>query len=216
MYKLIAVIVYCFAISNAVAHENTAVAAAVSKAGKTIPKRFITDRYCQGRNVSSDYDSLYRAAVHKYYPPRFNDALEWCYIKSQSIAESGQDPNAISPVGAMGVLQLMPATFNEVAMRYGYNQDAYDARTNIMLGVAYMSILFKIWHVDRAKKCHREVTQASYNAGAGNIIKAQIKARGAPCWDAIGLKLSEVTGKHARETRGYISKISKTHERLTQ
>ena len=211
MYKLFFIIfvvlaVYFFATSYAGAHP----------VDNGIVKSMMKGRYCQGTGVSSEYDSLYRAAVHKYYPPRFNDSKEWCYVKSQAVAESGQDPDAISPVGAMGVLQLMPSTFDEVAMRYGYNQDAYDARTNIMLGVAYMSTLFKIWYVDREKGCHREVTQASYNAGAGNIIKAQVKARGAPCWDAIGPKLPEVTGEHAKETQGYVSKIGKTHERLTQ
>ena len=164
-------------------------------------------QYCQAKNVSNKYDRLYRAAVFKYYPLRFNTASEWCWVKAQAVTESGQDPDAVSPVGAMGVLQLMPGTLDEMATQYGMNPRAYHARTNIQLGVAYMARLFKFWHVDRTKQCHREVAQASYNCGPGCVLKAQVKADGAPCLDRIAPYLP-------RETREYGPKIAKIHEKL--
>ena len=173
-------------------------------------------RYCQAKKVSDEYDRLYRAAVHKYYPVRFNTKREWCYVKAQAVVESGQNTDAVSPVGAAGVLQLMPGTLKEMAAQYGMNPRAHNAHINVQLGVAYMAKLFKFWFVDRTKQCHRRVTQASYNAGPGNILKAQVAAGGAPCWDKIGPALPDVTGRHAKETQDYIKRIEQIHGKLTK
>ena len=115
-------------------------------------------RYCQAKNVSHKYDRLYRAAVHKYYPLRFNTPREWCWVKSQAVVESGQNTDAVSPVGAAGVLQLMPGTIKDMAAQYGMNPRAHNAHINIQLGVAYMARMFKFWFIDRSKQCHRRVT----------------------------------------------------------
>ena len=183
---------------------------------RVLTKAVHQDHYCQAPEISNEYDSIYRASVHQFYPPRFSDDKEFCWVKSQAIAESNQDPQAISPAGAMGVLQLMPDTFDEIADRYGIQPDAHDARVNIQMGVAYQSTIFKIWYTDRTKKCHREVSNASYNAGPGNIIKAQIQAMGAPCFPEIGEKLYIVTGeKNSAETNNYLKRIDEIHSRLT-
>jgi soluble lytic murein transglycosylase-like protein len=43
--------------------------------------------------------------------------------------ESGGDEHAISPRGAMGLMQLMPATWAELSARYGLGRDPFDPRT---------------------------------------------------------------------------------------
>ncbi len=52
----------------------------------------------------------------------------------------------------------------------------------------------------------------SYNAGKGNIIKAQKLAKkdglDPNLWDSIEKKLANVTGKHSKETIGYVNKIN--------
>ncbi len=47
-----------------------------------------------------------------------------------------------SPVGAMGLMQLMPATYDEVRARYGLSDDAFDPHNNIMAGTAYLREMY--------------------------------------------------------------------------
>jgi hypothetical protein len=53
-------------------------------------------------------------------------------------AESGGDPRAVSPKGAMGLMQIMPATWAELRARHGLGTDPYDPRDNIFAGAAYL------------------------------------------------------------------------------
>jgi soluble lytic murein transglycosylase-like protein len=52
--------------------------------------------------------------------------------------ESGGDEHAISPRGAMGLMQLMPATWAELSVRYGLSPDPFDPRDNILAGTTYL------------------------------------------------------------------------------
>jgi hypothetical protein len=47
-----------------------------------------------------------------------------------------------SPVGAMGLMQLMPATYDEVRGRYDLGDDAYDPHNNILAGTAYLREMY--------------------------------------------------------------------------
>ena len=53
-------------------------------------------------------------------------------------AESFGDPRALSPKGAMGLMQIMPDTWSELRSRYGLGADPYDPRDNIIAGAAYL------------------------------------------------------------------------------
>ena len=53
-------------------------------------------------------------------------------------AESGGDVRALSPKGAMGLMQIMPATWAALRQRYGLGADPYDPRDNITAGTAYL------------------------------------------------------------------------------
>ena len=174
----------------------------------TLSKAVHQEHYCQAPEISNEYDDIYRASVRLYFPPRFNTDDEWCWEKSNAVVESGQDPEAVSPVGAMGVLQLMPATFEEITGRYGIQAEATDARVNIQMGVAHQSAMYKALFDNRTKECHRACGHAVYNCGLGCFIDAQVKADGAMCLDAIGEHLP-------KETRDYHPKIALVHESLT-
>jgi hypothetical protein len=47
-----------------------------------------------------------------------------------------------SPVGAMGLMQLMPETYDEVRARYNLGDDAYDPKNNILAGTAYLREMY--------------------------------------------------------------------------
>ena len=65
-------------------------------------------------------------------------ALPARWIRAVLKLESGGDENAISPRGAMGLMQLMPGTWVELSARYGLGLDPFDARDNILAGTAYL------------------------------------------------------------------------------
>jgi soluble lytic murein transglycosylase-like protein len=74
--------------------------------------------------------------------------------------ESRFNPNAVSPVGACGLMQLMPAT----ARVFGVN-DVFDARQNIFGGTQYLRRLLDAYNGDLDR------VLAAYNAGPGAVEK---------------------------------------------
>ena len=67
---------------------------------------------------------------------RFAVPAHW--IRAVIQIESGGDEHAISPRGAMGLIQLMPGTWVELSVRYGLGLDPFDPRDNILAGTAYL------------------------------------------------------------------------------
>ena len=75
-------------------------------------------------------------------------------------AESGFNPNAVSPKGASGLMQLMPAT----ARRYGV-QNIFDPQQNVGAGVHYLKDLLKMFGNNP------RLALAAYNAGENSVIR---------------------------------------------
>jgi soluble lytic murein transglycosylase-like protein len=74
--------------------------------------------------------------------------------------ESGFKQSAVSPKGAIGVMQLMPDTAKELGV------DPTDLEQNVRGGVRYWAKQLKFFNGDT------KLATAAYNAGAGNVIKA--------------------------------------------
>ncbi|WP_020698007.1 lytic transglycosylase domain-containing protein [Reyranella massiliensis] len=82
--------------------------------------------------------------------------------------ESAFNPKARSYVGAMGLMQLMPATARAVSARYApetAGANPWDPSTNVALGQAYISMLLNEVDGNLVR------TAAGYNGGPGNVMR---------------------------------------------
>lgn len=57
-------------------------------------------------------------------------------------AESGGNPQAVSPKGAMGLMQIMPQTWADLRRRYRLGTDPFDPHDNVFAGTAYLRELY--------------------------------------------------------------------------
>ena len=103
-------------------------------------------------------------------------------------AESAGDVRAISPAGAIGLMQVMPDTWAELRTRYDLGRDPYDPRDNILAGTAYLREMF-----DRYGSVAAML--AAYNAGpsrydeylaTGRPLPAETRAYVAALTPALG------------------------------
>lgn len=117
-----------------------------------------------------DLDQLVRDASSRNH-------LDPDFVASVIRAESNFKPRAISPKGALGLMQLMPGT----AARLGVT-DPFDPKANVEAGTAHLSALLNLYHDDPIKAL------AAYNAGAHRVDQYH----GVPPY---------------RETRAYVAKI---------
>ena len=101
---------------------------------------------------------------------RFGVPEHW--IRAVMRVESAGDVRAISPAGAMGLMQIMPATWAELRGRYGLGSNPYDPRDNIMAGAAYL------------REMHDRYGSpgflAAYNAGPGRYEEYRTTGRQLP------------------------------------
>ena len=106
--------------------------------------------YSRNKNA---FDQLIRQAAQHH-------GVSEGLVKAIMHTESGFNIHARSPVGAQGLMQLMPAT----ARRFNVS-NAYDPQQNIFGGVKYLSWLLKRFNGDT------RLAIAAYNAGEGNVDK---------------------------------------------
>ena len=104
------------------------------------------------------------AAARFRLPPLWIHAVIW--------NESAGRPDAVSPKGAMGLMQLMPATWRALTDAYRLGADPFDRRANILAGAAYLRQLFDQFGV--------EGFLAAYNAGPGRYADARAGRRKLP------------------------------------
>lgn len=105
-----------------------------------------------GSKNKSAYDSLIVASALRH-------GVDPALMKAMMHTESGFNPNARSPVGAQGLMQLMPAT----ARRFGV-ANAWNPAENIEGAAKYLKFL-----QNRFGNIQHVI--ASYNAGEGNVAK---------------------------------------------
>lgn len=132
------------------------------------------------------------AAVHPYAghvaeaARRFGIPEAWIWAVMR--VESGGNSRAVSRAGAMGLMQIMPATWTGLRARYGLGPDPFDARDNIMAGAAYLREMH-----DRYGNASAML--AAYNAGPGRYDDYLSRGRPLPP-ETVGYlaQLAPITG----------------------
>lgn len=117
-----------------------------------------------------DISPRYKQVKHHLREAAREHEIEMELLQALIATESGFDPRAVSPKGAVGLMQIMPAT----AERYGVRGDAkttvskklVDPRTNIRTGTRYLRDLM------RRFPGQLELALAAYNAGEGAVQRA--------------------------------------------
>ena len=99
------------------------------------------------------FDGYIREAAELYGIPE-------AFIRAVIKVESNYNPNAVSRVGAMGLMQLMPATAEHMKVT-----DPFDPRQNILGGTRYLRRLSDKYDGDI------NLVLSGYNAGPGNVAK---------------------------------------------
>jgi hypothetical protein len=115
------------------------------------------------------------------------------YAQAVTRQESAFNPRAVSPAGAQGLMQIMPATGREVAQRLGMqNFDPFDAEQNQIVGKAYLNQMYEQFQ-------DPQLALAAYNAGPGRVQQA-IKRAGTSDPQAVLQFLPA-------ETQNYVPKV---------
>lgn len=121
--------------------------------------------------------------------------------------ESRGNANAVSPKGALGLMQIMPDTAKEIAQELGVTDyDLKDKETNQRFGEYYLAKQLKRFGTP-------ELALAAYNAGPGKV-QMWINKYG-PSWDAISAGIAEdiaerrLNREYYRETLNYVPSIMK-------
>ena len=127
----------------------------------------------------------------------------WSIVHGITRQESSFDRAAQSPVGARGMMQLMPGTAREVAGRLGLPYDlgrlTTDPTYNIALGSSYVGTMMNQWGGNVV------LTAASYNAGAGNA-RRWVNENGDPRMPHVDI-LQWIEAIPFSETRGYVQRV---------
>lgn len=133
--------------------------------GGEVPQRALPEAVLQWKDLI--YDTV---EAYPHVPAH--------YVAGIMALESGGKPNAGSPAGAMGLMQLIHSTAESMAGRDLTTDEIYDPQTNLQLGVKFLSQLWERYKGDPIKMAF------AYNAGSarcGSGCIKDYKAKGAPC-----------------------------------
>ena len=147
-------------------------------------------------NYPLKYDDIIIARSREY-------SLDPALVCAVVYSESSFQPKAVSPVGARGLMQIMPETGEWIAQKLripDYNADMlFEPDLNINFGCWMLRYLFDRFDGDDKKAL------AAYNAGAARVDEWLKRADCSPD----GVTLEYIPGK---ETRNYVKKVRAMHD----
>ena len=128
---------------------------------RTFKRRIKSDYYSLKNNQISKYDNLIKQSAKKI-------GWDWRLLASQVYQESQFDPNASSWVGAQGLMQVMPATANELNIK-----NIFDPEESIRGGTFYLHQMYERFSDILDDQNRIKFAMAAYNCGYGHIKDAQ-------------------------------------------
>lgn len=126
--------------------------------------------------------------VDKIFFERLVECVIW--------AESSGKPDAVSPKGAQGLMQVMPPTAKEVMQELGLDPetwDPFDPEMNRVVGTAYLRKMFGLFG-------NVQLALAAYNAGPGRVSRLT---------QIYGDYYENIKSALPDETQKYVEKITK-------
>ena len=184
----------------------------------TIERRYL-DNVKYAKNAAADAERRkFQAVVElfKKYGAQYH--VDYLLMAAQGYQESTLDQGVKSPVGAVGVMQVMPATGKDLKVG-----DITEIESNIHAGVKYMRFMMDQYYKDDPMDQLNKglMTFASYNAGPGRIrqLRAETKKRGLDPNVWFGNVERVASERIGRETVTYVSNIYKyyiTYKLLTE
>lgn len=157
--------------------------------------------------VRTGLERYYRQAYPMKYEALINAAcaekgLDRALVYAVVRTESGFNPEAVSPVGARGLMQLMPDAFDWVRMRQGRQPEdqtrLFDPETNIDCGTEMLRLFLEEFDSEENALC-------AYHAGRGSVLKWLANPDYAPDGKT-------VTNIPFTDTSAYVAKVLKTME----
>lgn len=148
------------------------------------PSAFDEESTMRPAQLMSRWDSIIAEASRRFHVPK-------AWIRAVIARESGgrtmlgEGKPIVSSAGAVGLMQVLPETYDEMAVENGLGANPFDARDNIMAGTAYLGWLHQ--------KYGYPAMFAAYNAGPGKLEDHLERGVNLPA-----------------ETRAYIGGIAKT------
>lgn len=143
------------------------------------------------------YPTKYKSEIKKY-SQKYN--LPSSMIASVIKIESNYDKNALSEAGAIGLMQLLPSTAEEIAQKMNINfavDDLYDVEKNIDFGCYYLRYLYDMFNGDVNN------TLSAYNWGLNNVKTWILKGNA----DGYG----SIINIPAKETYNYLKKYRRAN-----
>ncbi|HEV2817409.1 MAG TPA: lytic transglycosylase domain-containing protein [Allosphingosinicella sp.] len=155
------------------------------------------------REARSSGDSFYARTAFPEVPIPPAYQRNWAFAHGIMRQESSFERSAVSPVGARGMMQLMPGTARQSAGRVGVPYDlsrlTEDPQYNILLGNHHLSELMDEWGGNAV------LVAAAYNAGSGNV-RRWIASNGDPRMPGADVVrwIEEIPFS---ETRNYVQRV---------
>lgn len=152
----------------------------------------------------------YDPSFQKYTKRYFGVGFDWRNFKAQGMAESDLTPTARSRVGARGIMQLMPATYQIIKSARPDFRAIDDPEHNIAAGIMHDRYLWTLYPNSEGDERLRFMF-AAYNAGEGTIKKARTIAKKERLddhrWTSVEAVAPKVKPWRYQETLGYVKTI---------
>jgi len=144
--------------------------------GNTLLQRYFKDTKWAKNNTNPADMERFKNAIgfFKKYGEQYD--FDWLMIAAQAYQESGIDQSRRSPVGAVGVMQIKPATAADKAI--GIPNVETDMEKNIEAGVKYLNYISKQYFSDgKFSRANRGLFAfAAYNAGPARVVQLRKQA----------------------------------------